>query len=65
MIITDREDLANTAKHLTTTAKPPHPYEFQHDQIGFNYRLPNLNAALGMAQFENFESILNNRKECS
>ena len=62
MIITDSEDLANTAKHLTTTAKLPHPYEFQHDEIGFNYRLPNLNATLGMAQFENLESILTAKK---
>ena len=40
------------AKHLTTTAKVPHPYEFYHDEAGFNYRLPNLNAALGCAQME-------------
>ena len=45
-------ELAARAKHLTTTAKQPHPYEFVHDEIGFNYRLPNLNAALGCAQLE-------------
>ncbi|WP_029994926.1 LegC family aminotransferase [Sphingomonas sp. YL-JM2C] len=52
VIVTDDADLARRAKHLTTTAKRPHPYEFFHDEIGFNYRLPNLNAALGVAQME-------------
>lgn len=47
MILTDDPDLAARAKHLTTTAKIPHPYEFVHDETGYNYRLPNLNAALG------------------
>ena len=45
-------------KHLTTTAKVPHPYEFFHDEAGFNYRLPNINAALGCAQMEVLESYL-------
>jgi dTDP-4-amino-4,6-dideoxygalactose transaminase len=49
MILTDDPDLAARAKHLTTTAKIPHPYEFVHDETGYNYRLPNLNAALGCA----------------
>ncbi|MDP3558949.1 MAG: DegT/DnrJ/EryC1/StrS family aminotransferase [Legionellaceae bacterium] len=44
--------LAKKAKHLTTTAKIPHSYEFVHDEIGFNYRMPNLNAAMGCAQLE-------------
>lgn len=44
--------LSRRAKHLTTTAKIPHPYEFVHDEIGYNYRMPNLNAALGCAQLE-------------
>ena len=63
MIITDDEDLAKRAKHLTTTAKVPHAYEFVHDEIGYNYRMPNLNAALGCAQLEKLESILVQKKE--
>lgn len=58
MIITDDEYLAIRAKHLTTTAKIPHPYEFVHDEIGYNYRLPNLNAALGCAQMEKLPVML-------
>lgn len=58
MILTDSEELADRAKHLTTTAKQPHPYEFFHDEIGFNYRLPSLNAALGCAQMEKLPAIL-------
>lgn len=49
-IVTNDEALARRAKHLTTTAKRPHKWEFDHDEIAFNYRLPNLNAALGCAQ---------------
>ena len=52
MVITNDAVLSARAKHLTTTAKLPHPYEFVHDEIGYNYRLPNLNAALGCAQME-------------
>ncbi|MEO6228234.1 MAG: DegT/DnrJ/EryC1/StrS family aminotransferase, partial [Thermomonas sp.] len=58
MILTDDEDIAKRAKHLTTTAKIPHPYEFVHDEIGFNYRMPNLNAALGCAQMERLPEML-------
>lgn len=58
MIITNDEELAKRAKHLTTTAKVPHPYEFVHDQVGYNYRLPNLNAALGCAQMERLPQFL-------
>jgi len=58
MIITNDEVLAKRAKHLTTTAKVPHSYEFVHDEIGYNYRLPNLNAALGCAQMENLAQML-------
>lgn len=58
MIITDDEGLAKRAKHLTTTAKLPHPYEFVHDEVGYNYRLPNLNAALGCAQMERLPEML-------
>jgi perosamine synthetase len=58
MIVTDDESLAKRAKHLTTTAKVPHPYEFVHDEVGYNYRLPNLNAALGCAQMEKLPQML-------
>ena len=58
MIITDDEAIARRAKHLTTTAKVPHPYEFVHDEVGYNYRLPNLNAALGCAQMERLAEML-------
>ncbi|MBD63295.1 MAG: aminotransferase DegT [Gammaproteobacteria bacterium] len=58
MIITDDSDLAYQAKHITTTSKIPHPYEFVHDEIGYNYRMPNLNAALGCAQMERLDEFL-------
>jgi dTDP-4-amino-4,6-dideoxygalactose transaminase len=58
MIVTDDEALAKRAKHLTTTAKIPHPFEFVHDEVGYNYRLPNLNAALGCAQMERLPEML-------
>ena len=58
MIVTDDEAIAVHAKHLTTTAKIPHPYEFVHDEVGYNYRLPNLNAALGCAQMERLPEML-------
>jgi perosamine synthetase len=58
MLITDNEQLAKRAKHITTTAKVPHPYEFVHDEVGYNYRLPNLNAALGCAQMERLTEFL-------
>lgn len=51
-ILTNNPDLASHAKHLTTTAKLPHAWEFRHDEIGYNYRMPNINAALGCAQLE-------------
>jgi perosamine synthetase len=51
-IITDDPSLAKRAKHITTTAKVPHRWEYQHDEVGFNYRMPNINAALGCAQLE-------------
>jgi len=62
MIITNDEALAKEAKHLTTTAKVPHSYEYIHDEIGYNYRLPNLNAALGCAQMEILDTILKNKR---
>lgn len=65
MIITDDSELARQAKHITTTAKSPHPYEFFHDQIGYNYRMPNLNAALGCAQMERLDEFLAIKEELS
>jgi len=58
MIITDDAEFARRAKHITTTSKVPHPYEFVHDEVGYNYRLPNLNAALGCAQMETLPRFL-------
>jgi aminotransferase in exopolysaccharide biosynthesis len=57
MILAGNE-LGSRAKHLTTTAKKPHPYEYVHDEIGYNYRMPNINAALGCAQLEQLESFI-------
>lgn len=61
MIVTDNYDLALQLKHITTTAKLAHPYEYIHDQIGFNYRMPNLNAALGLAQMERLQDMLDKK----
>jgi aminotransferase in exopolysaccharide biosynthesis len=61
MLLTD-EVIGKRAKHLTTTAKIPHPYEFVHDELGYNYRLPNLNAALGCAQLEQLPSFLASKR---
>ena len=63
VIVTDNEILAKRAKHLTTTAKIPHPYEYVHDEIGYNYRMPNLNAALLVAQLEQLEYFLKSKRE--
>lgn len=62
MILCQDEDLAKKAKHMTTTAKLPHPYEFYHDENGYNYRLPNLNAALGVAQMENLNMFIEHKR---
>lgn len=62
MIITNDDVLAKRAKHITTTAKQPHPYEFIHDEIGYNYRLPNINAALGCAQMESLPYLLESKR---
>ena len=62
MILTNDEELAHTAKHLTTTAKIPHIWSFEHDQIGYNYRLPNLNAALGVAQMESLPAYVESKR---
>ncbi len=63
MIITNDAAFAKRARHITTTAKVPHPYEFIHDEIGYNYRMPNLNAALGCAQMEVLPKILKSKRE--
>ena len=55
--------MAKKAKHLTTTAKVPHKWNFNHDMIGYNYRMPNLNAALGIAQFENLKTFLEKKRQ--
>ena len=62
-IITNNEKLGKLAKHLSTTAKVPHAYEFRHDQVGYNYRMPNLNAALACAQLEQLEGFISNKRE--
>lgn len=61
MLLLD-EALAKRAKHLTTTAKIPHPNEFFHDEVGYNYRLPNLNAALGCAQLEQLPAFIKSKR---
>lgn len=62
MVLTRDKNLAKRIKHLTTTAKVPHKWEFNHDEIGYNYRMPNLNAALGVAQLENIDILLKQKK---
>jgi perosamine synthetase len=62
-ILTNDEELGRRAKHLTTTAKLPHKWAFVHDEIGFNYRLPNLNAALGCAQLEQLDGFLKSKRK--
>ena len=62
-IITDNEEIAARAKHLSTQAKIPHQWEYQHDDIGYNYRMPNLNAALVCAQLEQLNSFVQNKRE--
>lgn len=61
-IVTDDESLAKRAKHITTTAKIPHSWEFGHDEIGYNYRMPNLNAALLVAQLEQLDNFLESKR---
>jgi len=62
-ILTDDDDLADYAKHITTTAKVPHRWEYEHDEIGYNYRLPNINAALGCAQLEKMPSFIQQKRD--
>ncbi|EKK1312336.1 aminotransferase LegC [Campylobacter coli] len=62
-ILSDDENLVKLARHLSTTAKIPHPYEYDHDRIAYNYRLCNVNAAILLAGLENLEPFLENKRE--
>lgn len=62
-LVTNDIELGIKGKHLTTTAKVPHPYEFVHDEMGYNFRMPNLNAALACAQLEQLNVFLENKRE--
>ena len=62
MVLTNKS-LGKEIKHLTTTAKKPHAYEFHHDNVGYNYRMPNINAALGCAQLEMINSFIVKKRE--
>jgi perosamine synthetase len=61
-IVTNNFELGIKAKHLTTTAKVPHPFEYVHDEIGYNFRMPNLNAALACAQLEQLDTFIQNKR---
>ena len=65
MILCKHDEDGIHAKHITTTAKKPHAYEFIHDEVGFNFRMPNLNAALGCAQFKKLNNYLKSKREIS
>jgi perosamine synthetase len=62
-ILTDDQELAVRAKHLTTTSKVPHQWEFNHDEVGFNYRMPNINASLGCAQLSQLPSFIVSKRK--
>jgi len=62
-IVTNDKALAKKAKHLTTTAKVPHKWNFNHDMVGYNYRMPNLNAALLVAQLENLDNFISSKRK--
>jgi dTDP-4-amino-4,6-dideoxygalactose transaminase len=62
-IVTNDSNLGKIAKHLTTTAKVPHPYEYVHDEIGYNFRMPNLNAALACGQLEQLDFFIENKRK--
>jgi perosamine synthetase len=62
-IVTNDKTLAKKAKHLTTTAKVPHKWDCSHDMVGYNYRMPNLNAALLVAQLENLDNFICNKRK--
>lgn len=61
-VLTNDEDLAKSAKHISTTAKRPHRWAFVHDQVGYNYRMPNINAALGCAQLEQLDRFIRSKR---
>ena len=63
MMLFNDEELGVYAKHITTQAKVPHRWEFRHDHIGYNYRMPNINAALGCAQLEHIEEYVASKRE--
>ena len=63
VIVTDDQAPAAHAKHLTTTAKKPHPYLYEHDEVGYNYRMPNLNAALACAQMEQLDFFIKHKRQ--
>lgn len=65
ILVTNDEKLAKHAKHLSTVAKAPHKYDYYHDELAYNYRMPNLNAALLLAQLEQIDSFLDNKRELS
>jgi len=62
MILTNDEEMATKAKHISTTSKLAHEWDFVHDEVGFNYRLPNINAALGLAQMESLQKNLDSKR---
>lgn len=63
MIVTDDAVLAEKIRHMTTTAKQPHKWEYVHDQVGYNYRMPNINAAVGLAQLEKLPMFIDKKRE--
>jgi perosamine synthetase len=63
VLLFNDEKLAKRAKHLSTQAKIPHPWEFMHDEIGYNYRMPNINAAVGLAQLENINLYIEKKRK--
>ncbi len=63
MLLFQEKELGAFAKHLTTQSKVPHRWDFVHDHVGYNYRMPNINAALGCAQMENLEHFIQNKRE--
>ena len=62
-VLFNDEELGAYAKHITTQAKIPHRWEFRHDHIGFNYRMPNINAAMGCAQLENIDKYVASKRK--
>ena len=63
LVVTNNAQIANVVKHLSTTAKVPHRWEYNHDMIGYNYRLPNINATLILSQLEGFSELLDKKRQ--